>query len=216
MTTPSRTPTRADRVRARSQARREHERASMRATILDIALRQLVAHGYERFSLREVAEEAGYTPTALYRYFADRDALLQAVLEGCLARFAAALAAADATGRTARERLQAQAEGYVRFAIDNPEVYRAMFLERPELGMSHTMDQVASDPAFATLMRAVQALAAEEGIGGRSAEEVSLILWAGVHGLATMAVTMDLMPPEALLALARQVSATIQAGVLGR
>jgi AcrR family transcriptional regulator len=188
----------------------------MRATILAIALRQLVAGGYERFSLREVAEEAGYTPTALYRYFPDRDALLQAVLEGCLARFAASLGAADATGGTARERLQAQAEAYVRFAIENPEVCRAMFLECPELGMSHSMQEVAKDPAYLTLVRAVQAFADEEGIRGRSAEEVSLCFWAGMHGLATMAVTMDLMPPEALMAMARQLAATLQDGVRGR
>lgn len=198
----------------------------MRATILAIALRQLAANGYERFSLREVAEEAGYTPAALYRYFPDRDALLREVLEGCLARFAAMLADADATGGSPRERLEAQAVGYVRFAVENPEVYRAMFLERPELGAAHptssraplplaphTMDDVSHDAAFAVLLRAVQALAAEGGIGGRSVEEVSLLLWAGVHGLATMAVTMNLLSPEALVAMARRISDVMQKGL---
>lgn len=214
MTTPLPS-TRAERVRARSQARRERERASLHATIVEIALRQLVARGYERFSLREVAEEAGYTPTALYRYFKDRDALLQAVLQGCLARFGATLAAADASAATPGDRLEAQAVAYVRFALDNPTLYRVMFMERPELGMEHTLSEVAADDGFGVLTRAVRDLAAQGRIGSHSVEEASLICWMGVHGLATMAVSMQLMPPEQLVGMARRLSQVLQEGLAG-
>jgi AcrR family transcriptional regulator len=214
MTTPLPS-TRAERVRARSQARRERERASLHATIVEIALRQLVARGYEHFSLREVAEEAGYTPTALYRYFKDRDALLHAVLQGCLARFGAALAAADASAATPADRLEAQAVAYVRFALDNPTLYRVMFMERPELGMEHTMSAVAADDGFGVLTRAVRDLAAQGRIGSHSVEEASLICWVGVHGLATMAVSMQLMPPEQLVGMARRLSQVLQEGLAG-
>ncbi|MEI6739472.1 MAG: TetR/AcrR family transcriptional regulator [Gemmatimonadaceae bacterium] len=204
---------RADRVRARSAARREAERLQLRETVLRIAERQLVAHGYERFSLREVAEEAGYSPTALYRYFADRDALLAEVCSRYFAQFGDVLQAADRSATDPRGRLMAQAQAYVQFAIDHPAVYRLMFLERPEMGMGLTIDDVASDAGFNVLAEAVGALAATGEIGSLDVLSATMVLWSGVHGLAAMVVTMNLLPPDQYLAMTRALSTTMLAGL---
>lgn len=205
--------TRAERVRARSIARRETERLQLRDTVLEIASRQLVANGYERFSLREVAEEAGYSPTALYRYFADRDALLEEVCEGYFAQFGEVLAAADRSATAPRERLMAQAQAYVRYAIENPAIYKLLFLERPEWGMGMSMDDVATDAGFQVLSDAVEALAAAGGLGTLEVGPASLILWSGVHGISAMAVTMSLLPPAQLLAVTHAMSEVMLAGL---
>ncbi len=205
--------TRADRARARSAARREAERLQLRDHVLQIAQRQLVAHGYQRFSLREVAEEAGYSPTALYRHFADRDALLKEVCNLYFARFSAVLAAADRSASAPRARLMAQAQAYVQFAIENPALYRLMFLERPEMGMGLTMEEVASDAGFGVLGQAVGALAATGGIGTLAVPQATMVLWAGVHGLAAMVVTMNLLPAEHFLAMTRAMSVTMLDGL---
>jgi AcrR family transcriptional regulator len=208
--------TRAERVRTRSIARREAERLQLRDTVLEIASRQLVANGYERFSLREVAEEAGYSPTALYRYFADRDALLEEVCQGYFAQFGEVLAAADRSVTGPRERLMAQAQAYVRYAIENPAIYKLLFLERPEWGMGMTMDAVATDTGFRVLSDAVEALAAAGGLAKLEVGPASLILWSGVHGMAAMAVTMDLLPPAQLLAVTHAMSEAVLAGLQSR
>ncbi|WP_396219248.1 TetR/AcrR family transcriptional regulator [Gemmatimonas sp.] len=204
--------TRAERVRTRSIARREAERLQLRDTVLEIASRQLVANGYERFSLREVAEEAGYSPTALYRYFADRDALLEEVCQGYFAQFGEVLRAADRSATMPRERLLAQAQAYVQYAIENPAIYKLMFLERPDWGMGMSMDDVAADTGFMVLSDAVAALAAAGGLGKLEVGPASLILWSGVHGMAAMAVTMNLLPPAQLLAMTHAMSEVVLAG----
>ena len=208
--------TRAERVRTRSRARGEPARLQLRDTVLEIASRQLVANGYERFSLREVAEEAGYSPTALYRYFADRDALLEEVCQGYFAQFGEVLAAADRSVTGPRERLMAQAQAYVRYAIENPAIYKLLFLERPEWGMGMSMDDVAADTGFKVLSDAVEALAAAGGLGKLEVGPASLILWSGVHGMAAMAVTMDLLPPAQLLAVTHAMSEAMLAGLQSR
>ena len=184
--------------------------------MLEIASRQLVANGYERFSLREVAEEAGYSPTALYRYFADRDALLEEVCQGYFAQFGEVLAAADRSVTGPRERLMAQAQAYVRYAIENPAIYKLLFLERPEWGMGLTMNAVATDTGFRVLSDAVEALAAAGGLAKLEVGPASLILWSGVHGMAAMAVTMDLLPPAQLLAVTHAMSEAMLAGLQSR
>jgi hypothetical protein len=81
--------------------------------------------------------------------------------------------------------------------------------------MEHTMSAVAADDGFGVLTRAVRDLAAQGRIGSHSVEEASLICWVGVHGLATMAVSMQLMPPEQLVGMARRLSQVLQEGLAG-
>ncbi len=49
--------------------------------ILTIAAEHLRLHGLRRFTIVSVAEEAGMTHANVYRYFASRDALVEAVVE---------------------------------------------------------------------------------------------------------------------------------------
>jgi len=66
--------------------------------ILDAAERCMARYGL-RVSMRDVAAEAGLSRGSVYRYFADRDALVAAVLERTADRFVGA-AAAEVDTRT--------------------------------------------------------------------------------------------------------------------
>lgn len=63
-----------------SRTRRERQREATSLEIRDTARRQLAATGAAALSLRAVAREMGLTAPALYRYFDDRDALLDALI----------------------------------------------------------------------------------------------------------------------------------------
>jgi AcrR family transcriptional regulator len=55
--------------------------ADTREQILDAARQLFMEHGYDKASLREVAERVGVTKAALYYYFPSKEALLEALLE---------------------------------------------------------------------------------------------------------------------------------------
>lgn len=186
-------PTRADRVRQRSLERRDAERTRLRDELLAVAERLLQANGYAGFSLRQVAEETGYTPTTIYRYFKDRDALLEAVLNKWFGKFAQVLDTADRSAVTPHDRLLAQAAAYLRFAVEHPAVYRVMFLERMDIGVLPTGDTFENDPAFGVLIRATQALHDDGGTGALDVMAAAMTMWAGVHGVAAMTVCSDML-----------------------
>lgn len=186
-------PNRSDRLRQKSAERRESERTNLRDELFSAAERLLTAKGYAGFSLRQVAEETGYTPTTVYRYFRDRDDLLSAIVERGFERFAVALAEADATATDPTGRLLALARGYLRFATANPAVYRVMFLERADIGILPSPKGYVDDPAFGILMRAVTALQAEGGTGSHSVMESALTFWASIHGVAALAVCSKIL-----------------------
>src|SRR5215213_6311078 len=88
--------TRAERLREASRQRRDQEKQDVRQVILDAAADLFREHGYERFSLRQVAERIGYSPTTIYLYFTDKDDLLFTVADVGFMRFGEQLVAAAA------------------------------------------------------------------------------------------------------------------------
>jgi len=68
------------RVAPRSRTARERVREEMTAEILAVARQHLAREGAAALSLRSVARDLGMAPSALYRYFEGRDALLSALI----------------------------------------------------------------------------------------------------------------------------------------
>src|SRR5690242_16975955 len=61
------------------------DKAEKRAHILAVARRLFAQAGYDATSMGRLAEAAGVAPNTIYWYFADKDALLVAVLEALVA-----------------------------------------------------------------------------------------------------------------------------------
>lgn len=85
-------------------ARRQPTQARAIATrerIVDAAIEQLGAAGYDRASTNKIAAAAGVSPGTLYQYFASKDDVLHAVIGRVLNAFGAALVPALAEVATA-------------------------------------------------------------------------------------------------------------------
>ena len=140
----------------------------------DVALRNAVdligREGVEAFSLRAVAREAGVSPSALYRHFADREALLAAAAGDGFARLAARFRAVDGPGR-----FEAMGATYVAFAVENPTVFRLMFRQG---------GTAAGEAAWGALVGAVAA----EGVPAPERRGAALLAWSAVHGFACLRI----------------------------
>jgi AcrR family transcriptional regulator len=183
--------TQHERVREASRVRRERRRSELRLAILDAAAELFLERGYEQFSMRQVAERVGYTATTIYRYFADKDALIFAVVDRGFERFGAALDEAAASTTDPVERLFALGRAYVAFGLANRAYYQLMFMQRSDYLAAAPAE--AKEPRYATfltLQRAVEA-AIEDGVIRRGdALEYSHAIWALVHGIVSIALTL--------------------------
>jgi AcrR family transcriptional regulator len=175
--------------------RRERERKELRQKILNAARELLVKRGYEAVTMREIAKRIEYSPTALYKHFVDKDAL---VLELCREDFTAfaqhfveqVAAAGDPVERMARAGLV-----YLGFAEEYPEQYRLMFMtELPPT----PPDQGERDDPTRNAYIFVRSLVDELMRGNflrKELTDVDLVaqtVWAGVHGAAAL----DLIVPK--------------------
>lgn len=96
-----------------------------RAEILGAARGVLLERGVARFSLREVARRAEYSPSALYNHFADKDALVAAVAMECLGALSRSLSTVPPG--PAPQRLLDLGLAYASFAAENPAEYAVIF-----------------------------------------------------------------------------------------
>lgn len=89
------------------QQRLEAGRDFRRAAILDAARRVFTRSGVEGASVRDIAEEAGYTPGALYFYYAGKEEIYADILGRSLADLGHAVKSAVAASGDPDSRLRA-------------------------------------------------------------------------------------------------------------
>lgn len=106
-------------------------RASTAVTIATVARAILEQEGAAAVTMRRVAQEVGVTPMALYRHFANREALLRHIADTSFAEIARQWAATARSG-TVEERMFAVLDDYIDFALAQPRLYEFVFGERRE------------------------------------------------------------------------------------
>ncbi len=114
---------------SRAEGVRSRARAQMRTEILDAAREQLATQGVGTLSLRGVARDLGMAPSAVYRYFENRDVLLTALIVDAYDALGDAAEGAERTvdpddlaGRWA-----AIARAVRRWALANPSLYALVY-----------------------------------------------------------------------------------------
>jgi AcrR family transcriptional regulator len=103
---------------------RERVREEMTAEILGVAREHVAREGAAALSLRSVARDLEMAPSALYRYFDGRDALLSALILGAYESLAAA------TEQAAAQVAEAGDDDIERFSVA-PRAVRAWALAHP-------------------------------------------------------------------------------------
>ncbi|MFF9673330.1 TetR/AcrR family transcriptional regulator [Streptomyces eurythermus] len=171
-----------------------YHHGDLRAACLRAARELLEEDGSAGLSLRAVARRAGVSATAPYRHYADRDALVSAVAAEGYRELAGHLAGAHPAPVTPDE-LAAVAVAYVRFALDHPALFRAMFAEPCD---PTSEERVAATAAISEYVRGIVRAA----FPGADAEALSTAIWALVHGLAFLHLDgkLDSSTPEVVAA----------------
>lgn len=160
-----------------ASAQRGYHHGDLRQALLDAALALVEQGSADAISLREVARRVGVSPAAVYRHFPDKQALMEAIAAAGLARLGAVQAEA-AAGADPPHAFEAVGRAYVRFALDNPGLFRVAFTYPGIVVGDPTSD------AAATLLHDF-ALRMAGGDEAR-ARLIGLRAWAFVHGLALL------------------------------
>ncbi len=168
----------------------------LRVALMDAARDLLLELGdQEKLSVRAVTARAGVAPNALYLHFADKDALLSAVMNASYTELRAFLRAAVPEDAPALEQLRAFGLAYLQFAAQRPGIYRVMFMTRIREGVPVPAPGAAAgvDEAVDTFNDLTQIVT--RCLDGESDPFTqSAYLWAGFHGLASLRLAIPTFP----------------------
>ncbi len=151
----------------------------LRGEILAAAARLLgELGGVEGLTVRGVARQAGIAPAGIYAHFADRTALVDALVDHEYERLVDILRAAD--GPDPVEALRAKLYAFCRYSMASPGLYRLLFGRAPRPAAGRT----------GSLLHALtEALVSCEQAGHRlrlPVERAAIVLLVGTHGRAAI------------------------------
>lgn len=187
---------RSKRIQSKSKQRRQKHKEDLRLAILDAATELFLEHGYEKFSLRQVAEVVGYSPTTIYHHFQDKDELLfQVSLEG-FRTFGEMLQTAYESKENPLDRLKTTGDAYLEFGLSNPVHYRLMFMQRPEMFFDDSEKKFSIPEhcddiidAFGILQKIVQECIDEKVFQSIDNRLLSGIIWSNIHGVVSLCIS---------------------------
>lgn len=167
--------------------RKERHKEELKKDILMAAKQLFMEKGYEATSIRNIAEKIEYSPATVYLYYRDKDEIMHALhSEGfkmLVSHFAPVATIADPF-----ERLKALGHAYIRFCLENSEMYNLLFV------MHDPMDHVAhckeewdeGEQAFDVLFKTVKDCQQHGYLAGLEPYGISFMIWSTMHGLCTL------------------------------
>lgn len=176
-----------------------HER---RSEILAAAKELFISRGYETVTTRELANRVGLSQTGLYVYFQNKEEILQELRRSTYERMGARLGEVTAEGLPGAALLQRLLEGYLQFALENPDEYQLTYMvthaslkhdERKDLTRP-AAEQPPSIQVFLAFRDQVARLMAEGILQKGDPMAVTQALWGALHGLATLLITHPEFP----------------------
>ncbi|RYC69366.1 MULTISPECIES: TetR/AcrR family transcriptional regulator [Spirosoma] len=186
--------------------RKAREKEELRDLILRAARKLFTENGIEQTTIRNIAEAIDYSVGTVYVYFRNKDAILHALHSqgfGMLASHFSVLASvADPM-----ERLRAMGRIYIKFGLENRDMYELMFSTKAPMTFLCATDQPEWDEGKATFtaLSSTVAECLEAGhFAGHSLQPLSFMFWSLVHGMCSLEISqrtqgVNLTDPSAIV-----------------
>ena len=155
---------------------RNYHHGDLRTALIEAGLAALETSDADAVSLRELARKVGVSATAVYRHFPDKKALLAALAAEGVARLGTAQRIASEKAGGGGAGFAATGQAYVRFALDNPALFRLAFTHG-----NHAEGAMGGDDEAWRLLRSYA-----ESFAGADAQRLQLQAWSVAHGLAML------------------------------
>lgn len=170
-----------------------YHHGDLRAAVIAAGLKRLEAGDDGELGLRALARDVGVSATALYRHFPDKEALLDALADEGLRRLGARQAQAWLKAGGGRAGFKATGATYVRFAHDEPALFRLSFTR--QMSARHASVGDGGEVAYNLLRAGV----GEALPGVENPDTAALHAWALVHGLAMLILDRRIEWDEAMV-----------------
>ncbi|WP_242661167.1 TetR/AcrR family transcriptional regulator [Flavobacterium johnsoniae] len=170
--------------------RKAREKEALKALILKGAKKLFLEKGIEQTTIRNIADEIDYSVGTVYVYFKDKNDILHNLhsigfqdLGNCFQELF--------TIEDPMERLRKMGVVYIKFAIENQEMYDLMFNLKAPMEFLEKSDSDFWDEGietFGLVKKTVEECINKGHFEGHDVESLSFMIWSLVHGMCCLEI----------------------------
>lgn len=161
-----------------------------RKAILDNAIKIIAKQGAQSLSMRNLANQVGCSPATLYKYFENKEGLLEAIRQEGWRLMGELDSSYDFTGLSPIESLKLSGKIFQEFPQMYPDHYMLMFGSADAAPM--TAETIVNDENFQGLSHLLEGAMAAGTITTKAytPEELAFHIWILSHGIAMLRLTI--------------------------
>jgi len=168
--------------------RKQRHKEDLKDIILKAAKELFLIKGFERTSMRTIAEKIEYSPATIYLHFKDKNEIFYALHQEGFGMLVNAFKTLNSVADPF-ERLKAMGHTYINFATENPDFYQLMFVMQEPMAVLK-LDAEKSwnegENAFRFLLNTILACQESGYFKNLEPNGLSFSIWSTVHGLASL------------------------------
>ncbi len=165
--------------------RKERDRQEMQKNILEVASKMFLEEGYDKTSIRNIAEKIEYSSGTIYQYFKDKDDIFLTIHRQAFDKlFAEFIQLNDIEDCV--EKLYRLGYIYIKFALDNPQLYDLMFIMHAPMNALKDDLWDCGHSSFDFLYDLVNECIEKKRIKMHDTQATTMLIWGFVHGLVSL------------------------------
>lgn len=168
--------------------RKAKEKEELKALILDAARKLFAEKGVEQTTIRSIAREIEYSVGTVYVYYKDKNQILHDLHTQGFTKLGGEMRTLFTVSEP-MERLKALGRSYMKFALENSQMYDLMFnMKAPmEFIKEHEKENWnEGHNTFDALRQTVRDCMEHGYFKGHSLEPLSFAIWSSVHGMCSL------------------------------
>ena len=169
--------------------RKERDKQEMRLKILETAKQIFIEEGFEKASIRAIADRIEYSPATIYLYFKDKNELFFSVHETGFEKLNLEMIDAIEGITDPIDELRARGFAYMKFAFQNPEMYDLMFIQNaPMESMKDSEIWTCGHKCFMLMCESIQKCIDTKSIRINDLYIGAMSIWSFMHGLVSLKI----------------------------
>jgi AcrR family transcriptional regulator len=165
--------------------RKEREKTEMRDLIRATALKMFLEDGYAKTSIRRIADAIEFSPGTIYLYYKDKDELLYEVQGLAYGKLYEAFKV-EANSPDPVKKLRQLGKSYIKFGLNNPELYDLMFIIRAPMNVDEKIHKDNGADCLNYLVGCLSDCMSQNLLRFTDVQMATLQIWATVHGLVSL------------------------------
>ncbi|WP_108424552.1 TetR/AcrR family transcriptional regulator [Flagellimonas amoyensis] len=170
--------------------RKAREKEALKSLILKGAKKLFIEKGIDQTTIRNIADEIDYSVGTVYVYFKDKNAILHDLhsigFHELGGYFKGLFAILDPM-----ERLKEMGRVYIKFAMENQEMYDLMFNLKAPMEFLESSEEGGWNEGvetFGSVKTTVEQCMEKGHFKGHLAEPLSFMIWSMVHGMCSLEI----------------------------